>query len=124
MCVLLLLCLLHVLWIQQMLLTGRQWGETVVYRARLPAAAAAAAGVNLADSSVFVQDVGRFFFAYPITIDSAGDVVWTVGVTGEGADAAPPTADAVTNNNSSSSFKVLTQSQHSSGSTCQWPRSG
>lgn len=124
MCVLSLLCLLHVLWIQQMLLTGRQWGETLVYRARLPAAAAAAAGVNLADSSVFVQDVGRFFFAYPITIDSEGDVVWTVGVTGEGADAAPPTADAVTSNNSSSRFKVLTQSQHYSGSTCQWPRSG
>lgn len=124
MCVLSLLCLLHVLWIQQMLLTGRQWGETLVYRARLPAAAAAAAGVNLADSSVFVQDVGRFFFAYPITIDSEGDVVWTVGVTGEEADAAPPTADAVTNNNSSSRFKVLTQSQHYAGSTCQWPRSG
>lgn len=57
-----------------------QWGETMVYRARLPAAAAAAAGVDMQDSSIFVQDGGRFVFGYPI---SSGDVVWTVGVQGE-----------------------------------------
>ena len=51
-----------------------------MYRARLPATAAAAAGVELLDSSIFLQDVGRFLFAYPI---SSGDVVWTVGVEGE-----------------------------------------
>jgi len=62
------------------LLLSLQWGETLVYRARLPAAAAADAGVVLGDSSIFVQDIGRFLFAYPI---SSGDVVWTVGIEGE-----------------------------------------
>lgn len=56
-----------------------QYGDTLVYRARLPASAAAAAGVDMLQSSMFVQDVGRFVFAYPI---SSGDVVWTVGVQG------------------------------------------
>jgi 2-polyprenyl-6-methoxyphenol hydroxylase-like FAD-dependent oxidoreductase len=55
------------------------YGKTVVWRARLPAASAVAAGLDLQDSSVFVQDVGRFLFALPI---SSGDYVWTVGVTG------------------------------------------
>jgi hypothetical protein len=40
-----------------------------------------AVGLELQDSSsAFVQDLGRFFFAYPI---SSGDYVWTVGVSGE-----------------------------------------
>jgi hypothetical protein len=57
------------------------YGKTVVWRARLPAASAVAAGLDLQDSSsAFVQDLGRFFFAYPI---SSGDYVWTVGVSGE-----------------------------------------
>lgn len=50
-----------------------------MYRARLLAATAAEAGVHLTDHSIFVQDAGRFLFAYPI---SSGDVVWTVGVSG------------------------------------------
>lgn len=57
------------------------YGKTVVWRARLPAASAVAAGLDLqGSSSAFVQDVGRFFFAYPI---SSGDYVWTVGVSDE-----------------------------------------
>jgi hypothetical protein len=56
-----------------------QYGDTLVYRARLSASAAAAVGVDMQQSSMFVQDVGRFVFAYPI---SSGDVVWTVGVQG------------------------------------------
>jgi 2-polyprenyl-6-methoxyphenol hydroxylase-like FAD-dependent oxidoreductase len=59
------------------------YGKTVVWRARLPAASAVAAGLDLGgSSSAFVQDLGRFFFAYPI---SSGDYVWTVGVSGETA---------------------------------------
>lgn len=58
-----------------------QWGGSVVYRARLPAKAAAQAGLGswLTDSSIVLKDEGRYFFAYPI---SSGDVVWTVGATG------------------------------------------
>lgn len=57
------------------------YGKTVVWRARLPAASAVAAGLDLqGSSSAFVQDVGRFFFAHPI---SSGDYVWTVGISGE-----------------------------------------
>ncbi|KAF6253545.1 FAD/NAD(P)-binding domain-containing protein [Scenedesmus sp. NREL 46B-D3] len=56
------------------------YGKTVVWRARLPAASAVVAGLDLQDSSsAFVQDSGRFFFAYPI---NSGDYVWTVGVSG------------------------------------------
>jgi len=36
--------------------------------------------VDLVDSSLYVQDVGRFLFTYPI---SSGDLVWTVGCHGE-----------------------------------------
>jgi 2-polyprenyl-6-methoxyphenol hydroxylase-like FAD-dependent oxidoreductase len=63
------------------------YGKTVVWRARLPAASAVAAGLDLQDSSsAFVQDLGRFFFAYPI---SSGDYVWTVGISGEQARVLP-----------------------------------
>jgi hypothetical protein len=55
-----------------------QWDSTLLWRARLPAAAAAAAGVTLVDSSLFMQDTGWMLFAYPI----ASDVVWTVGCKG------------------------------------------
>ncbi len=58
----------------------------MVCRARLPGAAAATVGTDLVDSCMFVQDVGRFLFAYPVAPDGQGDVVWTVGVTGEGVD--------------------------------------
>jgi hypothetical protein len=63
-----------------LLLLLLQWGGSLVFRARLPAATAAEAGVHLTDHSIFVQDAGRFLFAYPI---SSGDVVWTVGISGD-----------------------------------------
>lgn len=58
-----------------------QWDNTLLWRARLPYKDAVAVGVDLVDESLFVQDVGRFLFAYPI---SSGDIVWTVGCHGEG----------------------------------------
>jgi 2-polyprenyl-6-methoxyphenol hydroxylase-like FAD-dependent oxidoreductase len=56
-----------------------EYRSTVIWRARLSAAAAAAAGFKLLDNSVFVSDTGRFMLMYPIT---SGDVVWTFGATG------------------------------------------
>jgi hypothetical protein len=57
-----------------------QWDHTLLWRARLPCKDAADAGVDLVNSSLYVQDVGRFLFTYPI---SSGDLVWTVGCHGE-----------------------------------------
>lgn len=56
-----------------------QWGGSLVYRARLPASAAAEAGLDLTDCSMMVNGEGRFLMAYPI---SSGDVVWTAGISG------------------------------------------
>lgn len=57
-----------------------QWDHTLLWRARLPCKDAAAVGIDLVNSSLYVQDVGRFLFTYPI---SSGDLVWTVGCHGE-----------------------------------------
>lgn len=52
----------------------------MLWRARLPCKDAAAVGVDLVDSGLYVPDVGRFLFTYPI---SSGDLVWAVGCHGE-----------------------------------------
>jgi hypothetical protein len=57
-----------------------QWDHSLLWRARLPSKDAAAVGVDLVGSSLYVQDAGRFLFTYPI---SSGDLVWTVGCHGE-----------------------------------------
>ena len=57
-----------------------QYDHTLLWRARLSSKDAAAVGVDLVNSSLYMQDVGRFMFTYPI---SSGDLVWTVGCGGE-----------------------------------------